>query len=68
MFNQLYEYIEYFLVNSFLVSLKHIQLQRALFRLIQKWQKELDVHTWFSYNACLRDRSHMTAEGSFRKI
>ena len=42
MYDQLYEHIENFL-NQLLCRIRNIHsIQHALFRLLQKWQKELD--------------------------
>ena len=43
MYDQLYEYAETFLNKLLRVFLKAHSTQHALFRLLQKWQKELDL-------------------------
>ena len=42
MYDQLYEYIEHFLNQLLCGFRKAHSTQHALFRLLQKWQKELD--------------------------
>ena len=42
MYDQLYEYIEHFLNQLLCEFCKAHSTQHALFRLLQKWQKELD--------------------------
>ena len=42
MYDQLYEYIEHFLNHLLCGFRKAHSTQHALFRLLQKWQKELD--------------------------
>ena len=55
MYDQLYEYIEHFPNQLLCGSRKAQSTQHALFRLVQKWQKELDSGgKWYNFNGIVK--------------